>query len=181
LKPGSAPGTAPSGWPLPWYGEMKRAEGAFATLLGLAFRRQPDLAEPDFWRAVAVGDSCLFQVRGSHIVVAFPLTRSVEFGSRPALIGSAEPAAGTPPPPVYQARGSWLPGDEFWLLTDALAHWFLRQHELGRRPWERLRPLADQGAFAALVDELRDQGELRNDDVTLLVAGYPAEPPPHKE
>src|SRR3954452_15093376 len=40
-----------NGRPLPWYAEMKRQEGAFATLLGFALRR------PDHWRAVAVADS----------------------------------------------------------------------------------------------------------------------------
>jgi hypothetical protein len=58
--------------PLPWYAEMKRAEGTFATLLGLAFRRQPEAAEPDFWRAVAVGDSCLFNDDVTLLVAGYP-------------------------------------------------------------------------------------------------------------
>ena len=54
--------------PLPWYAEMKRQEGAFATLLGFALR------SPDHWRAVAVGDSCLIQVRGEFGNLNFKTT-----------------------------------------------------------------------------------------------------------
>jgi hypothetical protein len=50
------------GLELPWYGEMKRAEGAFATLLGLDVRPTTP-GRPGRWQAVAVGDTCLFRVR----------------------------------------------------------------------------------------------------------------------
>ena len=43
--------------PMPWYAEDKAAQGAFSTLLGLEL--MPDYS----WHAVAIGDSCLFQVR----------------------------------------------------------------------------------------------------------------------
>src|SRR5438067_1583543 len=41
--------------PLPWYAETKVQQGAFATFLGVVI-------EPDCWRAVAVGDSCMFHL-----------------------------------------------------------------------------------------------------------------------
>jgi len=41
----------------PWYVEAKAEEGAFATLLGLSLRAGGQ------WRAVGVGDCCLFRVR----------------------------------------------------------------------------------------------------------------------
>src|SRR5262249_4878772 len=69
--------------PLPWYAEAKAEEGAHATLLGvrLDLRRQR-------WFAQAVGDSCLFHVRGGRLLRAFPVERSEAFGNQPALIGS---------------------------------------------------------------------------------------------
>src|SRR6202790_423862 len=46
---------------LPWYAEMKREQGAFATFLGLGVLR-PTAERAGKWRAVAVGDSCLIRV-----------------------------------------------------------------------------------------------------------------------
>src|SRR5262245_2641238 len=42
---------------LPWYAEMKREQGAYATLVGLAVWRLTADGSAE-WRAVAVGDSC---------------------------------------------------------------------------------------------------------------------------
>jgi hypothetical protein len=152
--------------PLPWYAEMKREQGAFATFLGLALRR------PDLWRAVAVGDCCMVQVRAGELVTSFPLASSEEFGNRPALIGSRGGRA-TP----QQKAGRWLPGDLFLLMTDALAQWCLREHERGQQPWSLFRPLLEQdepaACFASLVAEMREHYELKNDDVTLLLAESP--------
>ena len=69
---------------------------------------------------------------------------------------------------VTSAAGSWQGGDHFYLMTDALAAWFLREHEAGGRPWRRLEELDHGLAFARWVDELRRSHALRNDDVTLL-------------
>jgi hypothetical protein len=145
--------------PLPWYAEAKRDEGAFATFLGL-------LLEPDGWRAWAVGDSCLFQVREDRLVEAFPIGRSDEFSNHPRLLGScgAPPTTAAP----VERQGTWEVGDRFLLATDALAQWFLGQCEQGERPWRRLTQLGP-GAFPIWVEEQRERGELRNDDVTLLV------------
>src|SRR5262245_9803398 len=109
---------------LPWYAELKREQGAFATLLGLALR-PPAGARPGRWRALAVGDSCLLRLHDGQLVDAFPLDRSADFGTQPPLIGS-RPAAASPRPAVRQACGTWKAGDRFLLLTDALAQWALR-------------------------------------------------------
>ena len=55
------------------------------------------------------------------------------------------------------------------LATDALAAWFLRQTEHDDRPWEQLRGLTSE-QFDDLVENLRKAGEMRNDDVTLVLA-----------
>src|SRR5438874_6594596 len=157
--------------PLPWYAEMKRQEGAFATLLGFALRK------PEHWRAVAVGDSCLIQIRAGRVMASFPLCESRDFGNQPDLICSRPPGAQARQPRLKKITGRWAPGDYFLLMTDALAQWFLSWHEQKRQPWEIVQPLltaADPDAdFAALVATLREQGELRNDDVTLLLAESP--------
>ena len=58
-------------------------------------------------------------------------------------------------------------------MTDAAAEWFLRRHEAKRKPWQSLlRRLAEPNttvALATYVKELWRAGELKNDDVTLLI------------
>jgi hypothetical protein len=152
------------GQPLPWYAEAKRDAGAFATLLGLTLI-------DGRWHALAVGDACLFQVRGDELIAAFPLRRSTEFGNRPRLLGSRPPGAGDDER-HDEGRGDWQAGDRFLLMTDALAQWFLRRHEAGDRPWQELSRLAEATAeFAAWVEDRRRQDGLHNDDVTLVVIG----------
>jgi hypothetical protein len=132
------------------------------------------------WHALAVGDSCLFHVREGRLLESFPLQRSDEFGSMPWLVGSRATAQATRDgtEEVVQSQGltrsgEVLPQDRLWLMTDALAQWFLRQAETGARPWEEMDRLmaAGPGAddeFAAWIEDLRTRRQLRNDDVTLM-------------
>jgi hypothetical protein len=158
---------AVDGRALPWYAETKRDAGAFATLLGLALQ-PPSAKKPGTWRALAVGDSCLFHTRGGRVLAAFPVESSTAFGSQPPLLGS-RPGEG---PDSEQARGRYRPGDRFLLMTDALAQWFLARDEQGDCPAEAVAGLLaavdPDAAFVSWVGEQRGQG-LRNDDVTLLV------------
>jgi hypothetical protein len=154
-----ATGPATNGADLPWYLEAGLRQGAFATFLGLVVDRAG-------WRALAVGDSCLFQVRGDELARAFPLVSSREFGNSPWLIGTR-----TPSRELGQCGSAdWRPGDRLWLMTDALALWFLSNAEAGRRPWWALGHALDGGpsAFAGWIEDLRGLRLLRNDDVTLL-------------
>lgn len=168
------------GRPLPWYAEAKRAEGAFATFLGLALRRAAGHGRGGHWRALAIGDSCFFQVRANRLVRAFPLTGAEDFGNRPDLLCSRARANHRLKPRRRRAQGRWQAGDCFFLATDALAEWFLRRHEEGLKPWQMLeaglRGPSAEAAFAAWVEERRSGQALRNDDVTLLWV-VPGEPP----
>ncbi len=165
--------------PLPWFAETKREEGAFATLLGAAFL-PPREGLSGRWRALAVGDCCLFRVGRGRVVQSFPLHQSSDFGNRPSLLGSRAPRRGEPEPRL--AHGRWRAGDHFLLATDALAQWFLRRTEEGGRPWEEVEPLladnAPEGALASWAEERRAGGDLHNDDVTLLAVRLEPEPPP---
>jgi hypothetical protein len=109
------------GLPLPWYAEEKRALGAFATFLGLVFRPHP-ADGPTYWRALAVGDCCLFHTRGGRLKQAFPLLKSADFGNRPELLRSRGDGAKTR---HEFGHGRWQTQDRCLLMTDALAQWFL--------------------------------------------------------
>jgi hypothetical protein len=164
--------------PLPWYAEEKREQGAFATFLGLAFR-PPREGHPAIWRALAVGDCCLFRTRGERVLQSFPMTRSADFGNRPRLLASRGQEPYVLDAEREQARGRWRAGDRFLLMTDALAQWFLLRTEQGGKPLQEIRDLEAESepedVFAGWVDERRNHHGLRNDDVTLAVIDVLAE------
>ncbi|HEY7309028.1 MAG TPA: protein phosphatase 2C domain-containing protein [Gemmataceae bacterium] len=154
---------------LPWYLEPGLIQGAFATFLGLVI-------EDNSWHALAVGDSCLFQVRQGEMVGAFPVTSAADFSNAPWLVGSRTSPGEVPHKNGVQQTGVWQTRDRFWMMTDALAQWFLLQAESGGKPWLALEPLLHtagdddvaQQAFASWIEGLRNARQLRNDDVTLL-------------
>jgi hypothetical protein len=157
------------GKPLPWYAEEKARLGAFSSLLGL---RLSASRAAGTWQAIAVGDSCLFQLRGSEVLTAFPLKCSADFNNRPVLISSNSADAMQPRELPATAEGQWHDRDVFLLMTDALACWFLRSKEAGEQPSELLGSLVkgdEHGAFPEFIRILRTSGKLRNDDVTLLI------------
>ncbi|MFZ1709940.1 MAG: hypothetical protein WAW20_15250 [Anaerolineae bacterium] len=154
--------------PLPWYAEEKLRDGAFCAFLGL------ELAEGrrgNTWQAWAVGDSCLLHVRGDTLLVAFPLTTAEAFNSRPLLIGSQVRFHAEAVGAMRRTHGAWQPGDRFFLLTDALAAWFLAAHAAGDNPTATLEGLLadrDTDALAAWLADTRRARHIRNDDTTLL-------------
>jgi hypothetical protein len=159
------------GLPLPWYAEEKRDLGAFATFLGMAVRPSATSHEMGYWRALAVGDCCLFHARAGRIEQAFPIKHSEKFGNRPELLAS-RPERGNGVR-CLQTHGQWQPGDRFLLMTDALAQWFLHRNENGKDPLTAIRKLlaekSPETAFADWVKKRRQLATLRNDDVTLVV------------
>jgi hypothetical protein len=170
---------------LPWFAEEKREMGAFATFLGLTIK-QAKAGTGGRWQAISVGDSCLFQVRQDHLLEAFPLSKSQDFGTRPALIGSRETPAQVATAPGKIEWGRWNPGDRLFLMTDALAQWFLARHEAKLMPWhsigKRLAEPKGDAVFAAYLEQQRDQQQLKNDDVTMLVIDlFVARAPDDKE
>src|SRR5262249_23004136 len=116
---------------LPWFAEIKLQQGAFATFLGVA-------AYELRWQAVAVGDSCLFQTRGDRLHHAFPLASSGESGTSRGLVGSRGCDAEAVEARPRRTEAEWQPGDRLWLMTDALAKWFLEEVEACARPWQDL-------------------------------------------
>jgi len=158
--------------PLPWYAEEKARQGAFAAILGLVFYDDVDReGSGGHWQAVAVGDSCLVQMRDEEVLVRFPLADWAAFTNRPHLLSSNPAHTGRVVDHVRNMDGTWQAGDAFYLMTDALACWFMREIEEGRTPWRVLRDLNTSDEvkpFREWVETLRTEGAIRNDDVTLL-------------
>ncbi|MBW7886469.1 MAG: protein phosphatase 2C domain-containing protein [Caldilineaceae bacterium] len=155
--------------PLPWYAEEKVRSGAFAALLGVQFEQAAEAAVR--WSALAVGDCNLVQVRENGLLCSFPAAGSDFFTSRPVLISSNSARNSAVAEHLQTAMGMGVAGDRFYLMTDALAQWFLGETEAGRFPWQSVDQIAatrGRRAFIAWIEQLREQGALRNDDVTLV-------------
>ncbi len=124
------------------------------------------------WEAVAVGDCCLFQVRRGLLHRSFPRTRRADLDAAEGRIGARTSFETVLRREESRGDGDWLTGDEFYLMTGPLARWFLRHMEEWDRPWVVLGALLERAgsprAFAAWVDDLREAGELEDEDATLL-------------
>lgn len=133
----------------PWYVLEKAEQGAFAAALLL------ELLPDGEWSALAVGDCCLFQVRGRKVLLSWPFDNASGFGNRPELLGSRDGGADVTP---LSITGVFSAGDTFLLATDALAaHLFQIDHDrLHQILSDRLERLASA------------EPEPRNDDLTLM-------------
>ncbi len=150
---------------LPWYAEEKARSGAYAALVGLELV-VGEGGDGGSWNALACGDSCLFQVRDSELINAFPLTRSDEFTNSPILLCSLGPRDDDATH-VRFTSGGWITGDRFYLMTDALANWFVANWEAGGRPWGALFDIGES-PFSEWLNALRASRQIKNDDCTLI-------------
>lgn len=151
--------------PLRWYERPGLERGAYAALLVLQ-------VEPEgTWNAAAIGDTCLFHVRESQLLHAFPLTEARKFGDAPPLAGSSDTDPAEIAPMVVLAQGTVVPGDRLYICTDALAAWFLDSCERGGRPWEVLDAIGES-FFETWLEEAREKDRIRGDDVTLVSVAF---------
>ncbi len=112
---------------LPWYAQEKLNSGAFSTLAGITFRLTD--ASSAAFDAIAIGDSCIFQIRGDKIIASFPLGSADDFHNRPVLISSNAANNIHLKAFVKTWSGTAQAGDSFLLMTDALACWLLTRYE----------------------------------------------------
>jgi hypothetical protein len=159
--------------PLPWFAEEKVQFGAFATLLGLEISSSLNSHHSSGeWSAIAIGDSCLFQIRNSEIITAFPVATSDEFNNSPILLSSNSVKNISVWDKVLLKKGNWETGDTIFLMTDAIANWFLSQHEQNEHPWENIIGFTENDgtkySFEYWINSLRSNSQIKNDDVTIL-------------
>ncbi len=152
-----------------WYLEPKAADGAFAALIGLELTNVAHADDRGAYTAVALGDSCFVQVREDRPLRAFPLGSSAAFSARPILLPSRPTAADNFAGAISHDAGQWQSGDTFYVMSDALACWFLSVAERGERPWRAIDQFAraDRSGFRKWI-RLQQPTALKNDDVTLL-------------
>ncbi|MBW4628236.1 MAG: hypothetical protein KME49_22665 [Brasilonema octagenarum HA4186-MV1] len=144
----------------------RNAKGA-ATFLGVHLL-PTDSQGKGKWQAIAVGDSCVFQFRkinGKYeLLKAFPIEQSTDFSSKPSGFTSRKDMAliGN----IKFIEEEYELGDTFFLATDALAEWLLKNREYGKDDWQKLLEIEDQVEFNRTIKDLRDRTEIAFDDTT---------------
>jgi len=189
---------------LPWYKQEKARLGAHCTFLGIQLESSGPLSDasgiaepqralvasrhvdgacggehststPVAYRAFAVGDVCLFHVRDDRLLCAKPVERPEDFGVQPALVATSRSYPGPGIETLVEWTGEIAAGDLLVLASDAVAHWFLVAAGQGGRPW-RCIVEASEDEFATLVARLRQENQMRNDDVTVVAVAAAPEP-----
>lgn len=147
---------------LPWHGKAKFRRGSSATFLFVKI-------ENSAMHVCAVGDSCLFHIRNAELLKAFPIDECEEFGTRPYLINTQSGVSGDQAS-VAIWGANIQENDLIILATDALSAWLLCRYRDGERPWETILGLEQNDAtFREWIENLRDEKEIRNDDVALVI------------
>ncbi|MCG9132821.1 protein phosphatase 2C domain-containing protein [Candidatus Poribacteria bacterium] len=147
---------------------LSKLESALSTFIGIEFN-----VDKGEWKALIIGDSCLFHQNDSEFK-SYLLDGLSDFQYRPKSFASFEkdnPVGG--PPEVKSDKA--LPGDLFILATDALAKWIVQHKETGKDTLEKaldqLKQIETNDQFNQFVNIARDQEDIRlvNDDVTLML------------
>ncbi len=157
---------------LAWHQKAKMESGACATLLSTWFdfaeASDPNATAPIRMHAYAVGDCCLFHVRGGQVLRAFPIEDSHVFAQNPRTVDSID--RGQDDQLALTILTDYCAeGDLIVLCSDALAAWALVELESGRSPcWEQFWEMP-QETWGLWVSELRQNGDIRFDDSTLVL------------
>lgn len=153
---------------LSWYAEEKARAGSFAAFVGVQFELAA--GEAPRWQAVALGDSCLIQVRSGMITSALPLSDYRSFTATPILVPSLASMQAALARAVVH-RGSIAAGDLFLLLSDAAACWYLKLSTDGdgvREQFDFLLATAQNDELARLFEAERRARRIVDDDIAIL-------------
>ena len=147
--------------------ERKFEQGSFATLLGCELT---GLAGPrPTWRAAALGDTVIFHVRDGQLLTHFPKLEANDFGFNPDGVHTSPAHLDNMVHKLEFAGGELIADDLLFLATDAFAQWMIRfLQDDGQKLWHVLSRLNHPLFFERLVNDQRDAGMMKDDDVTLL-------------
>jgi hypothetical protein len=125
------------------------------------------------WRSLALGDSCLIHCRAQKLQTAFPLSDANQFNSAPQLVPSCWPAqAENLSTQIALKDGALENGDVFYLLSDALAAWYLRLvaegHNKTLHSFESWLVSAERDNLVGLLLAEKRAGRLRDDDCAVV-------------
>ncbi len=147
--------------------KLQQVGGGFSTLLWLQVSA-PE-ADNGLYKgtAHAIGDCCLFHLRSDKLLRSFPIVDCAAFGLDPVSVCSVNQGRDDSLQ-VESIEFSCEPEDVIVLTSDALALWALQQYQRDEHPaWNEFVGMSP-AAWAESIEELRNSGELRRDDTTML-------------
>ncbi|MCE7872986.1 hypothetical protein DYH09_21760 [bacterium CPR1] len=148
---------------LPWHALEKLQSGAYSTLLGLMLHE-----EKGSFSAVAAGDSVLVWRTDDGPCRTLPSNPVLT--NFPHLVSNLSEQNAQLEDKLERLSDEPIGGKtRFYLMTDALAGWFVNQQDLGRRPDLVLDRLLERKLLDRWVDLKRQRRQMVNDDVTLVV------------
>jgi len=157
---------------LAWFQKAKLPLGAFSTLVWVRVAPMEEEREGAFGayrlQAYAIGDSCLFQVRGGELVRMFPTLEAEQFAADPLVLGSVDLNRDRLQQFVTLDETCY-DDDLLVLCTDAIAEWAVRMAEAGTPPdWQRYWRMTHV-QWEEEVAALRHERQMRYDDHTMLL------------
>lgn len=170
----SAVDAAPAGGQPAWWATPLEERGSYATFVGIEIELPAAgsaAGTEAWWNAVAVGDSCVIQLRrrgtGYRLVSSFPIDVGSAFSSRPPLVRTQSADGVEPLAMVRTATGTVASGDLLLLATDAVAQWTLERLAGGDGQLGGILECSLDD-FPELVHRARGAGEMVDDDSTLI-------------
>lgn len=154
-----------NGLTLSWYAEEKAGTGSFAAFVGVEVDLKSDSPS---WKAIALGDACVLHCRGGALLKGLPLSRSESFNTAPVLVASNSSLHETSMRSVVIDSGSCESGDVLWLLSDAVASWYLQRLENGDVSAQELFHAESEKELNNFFDAERLAGRIRNDDIAIV-------------
>ena len=157
---------------------LSKSESAASTFVGLEVDRGKSV-----WKAMIIGDSCLFHVSDSKLEKSHLIEKSEGFTNRPDIFASF--AKDSLYEPEFRT-GQVKTGDILILATDALAKWIIQHEEEGKfnDALKRLIKIEanSEKQFNDFVEEARESDGIRlvNDDVALLLISVESDQQPQK-
>lgn len=152
-----------SGEKIKWYtrSALARNTPALATFAGLTFSKDKNTW---YWEAEAKGDSYIFFIGEKLIsLISTPsIPESLLFDNYPDYLTSI----GVEHKGEWYKKRSKLGNGVFYLMTDALAEWFLKDLKYSV---EQLSLLNNQEDFRRFIEKERKTGNLNNDDSAILM------------
>lgn len=153
------------GLTLSWYSEEKARTGSFAAFVGVEFDLRTEWPS---WKAVALGDACLFHCRRGELLKSLPLSRSESFNTAPVLVASDPSLHDSSMESVVIDTGSCESGDVLFLMSDAAASWFLQRREQNDFAVEELLATKSDEELRQFFNEERLAAKIRNDDLAVV-------------
>jgi hypothetical protein len=149
-----------------WYikKKYKNREYAAATFVGICI-------ENGYWKSINIGDSFLLFIpkncKNFQQIIGFPNPSEYQFDNHPDYLASIHNIYRGKPLITSKEK---LSEGTFYLLTDAMAEWFINTLNYDIELAEiTLKHIDTQEQFIETIDRKREQGELKNDDSSLLI------------